>query len=64
MTQPNDAERLALIESAKSSFRRAQATRTWEQRVAAIARMNQANAIARDARAGAAPAGTTTLRRK
>jgi hypothetical protein len=41
-----DADRLALIVSAKESFRAAQRTRTWEQRVAAIARMNAANKIA------------------
>lgn len=35
-----DADRLAFIVSAKESFREAQRTRTWEQRVAAIARMN------------------------
>ena len=42
-----DADRVELIESAKDSFREAQRTRTWEQRVAAIARMNAANKIAR-----------------
>lgn len=41
-----DADRLALIVSAKESFRVAQRTRTWEQRVAAMARMNAANKIA------------------
>lgn len=40
-----DADRLAQIVSAKESFRVAQRTRTWEQRVAAIARMNVANKI-------------------
>ena len=41
-----DADREAYIVSAKESFRAAQRTRTWEQRVAAIARMNAANKIA------------------
>lgn len=41
-----DADREAFIVSAKESFRSAQRTRTWEQRVAAIARMNAANKIA------------------
>ena len=41
-----DADRVAFIASAKESFRAAQRTRTWEQRVAAIARMNAANKIA------------------
>lgn len=46
MNPTTDADRLALIVSAKESFRAAQRTRTWEQRVAAIARMNAANKIA------------------
>lgn len=46
MNLTTDADRLALIVSAKESFRAAQRTRTWEQRVAAIARMNVANKIA------------------
>lgn len=46
MNLPTDADRLALIVSAKESFREAQRTRTWEQRIAAIARMNAANKIA------------------
>ena len=41
-----DADREAYIVSAKESFRAAQRTRTWEQRVAAMARMNAANKIA------------------
>ena len=41
-----DADREAYIVNAKESFRAAQRTRTWEQRVAAIARMNAANKIA------------------
>jgi hypothetical protein len=41
-----DADREAYIVGAKESFRAAQRTRTWEQRVAAIARMNAANKIA------------------
>ena len=41
-----DADREACIVSAKESFRAAQRSRTWEQRVAAIARMNAANKIA------------------
>jgi hypothetical protein len=43
MTQTTDAERSALIVSAKESFRAAQRLRTWEHRVAAMARMNLAN---------------------
>ncbi len=46
MTQTSDAERSALIASAKESFRAAQRLRTWEQRVAAMARMNLANKAA------------------
>ena len=46
MTQSTDAERLTLIVSAKESFRAAQRLRTWEQRVAAMARMNLANKAA------------------
>ena len=51
--QPHDtdASRLALIVNAKQSFRDSQRSRTWEERVAAIARMNAANKIARKARA-------------
>lgn len=41
-----DTERQAYIVSAQESFRAAQRTRTWEHRVAAIARMNAANKIA------------------
>lgn len=48
----SDASRLALIMSAKQSFRDAQRTRTWEQRVAAIARMNEANKIAKGSKLG------------
>ena len=40
MTQTTDADRSALIVGAKESFRTAQSLRTWEQRVAAMARMN------------------------
>ena len=46
MTQSTDAERLTLIVSAKESFRAAQRVRTWEQRVAAMARMNLASKTA------------------
>jgi hypothetical protein len=42
MTQTTDAERLALILNAKDSFRAAQRLRTWEQRIASMARMNLA----------------------
>ena len=45
MSQQSDSERTALIVSAKKSLREAQRSRTWEQRVAAIARMNAANKI-------------------
>jgi hypothetical protein len=48
----SDASRLALILNAKQSFRGAQRSRTWEQRVAAIARMNEANKIAKKSRLG------------
>ena len=47
MSQQSDSERTALIVSAKKSLREAQRSRTWEQRVAAIARMNAANRIAK-----------------
>ena len=47
MSQQSDSERTALIVSAKKSQREAQRSRTWEQRVAAIARMNAANKIAK-----------------
>ena len=47
MSQQSDSERTALIVSAKKSLREAQRSRTWEQRVAAIARMNAANKIAK-----------------
>jgi hypothetical protein len=43
----SDASRLDLIMSAKESFRDAQRTRTWEERVAAIARMNIATRLVR-----------------
>ena len=47
MSQQSDSERTVLIVSAKKSLREAQRSRTWEQRVAAIARMNAANKIAK-----------------
>ena len=47
MSQQSDSERTALIVSAKKSLREAQRSRTWEQRVAVIARMNAANKIAK-----------------
>ena len=47
MSQQSESERTALIVSAKKSLREAQRSRTWEQRVAAIARMNAANKIAK-----------------
>ena len=47
MSQQSDSECTALIVSAKTSLREAQRTRSWEQRVAAIARMNAANKIAK-----------------
>ena len=47
MSQQSDSERTALIVSAKKSLREEQRLRTWEQRVAAIARMNAANKIAK-----------------
>ncbi len=55
MSQPKipdtEATRLALIVNAKNEFRNAQRQRTWEERVAAIARMNAANKIAKQSRA-------------
>ena len=47
MSQQSDFDRTELIVSAKKSLREAQRARTWEQRVAAIARMNAANKIAK-----------------
>ena len=58
MSQQSDSERTALIVSAKKSLREAQRSRTWEQRVAAIARMNAANKIAK--RVGSLRKGPTT----
>lgn len=46
MTQTTDADRSALIVGAKESFLAAQSLRAWEQRVAAMARMNLANKTA------------------
>jgi hypothetical protein len=43
-----DQEKLALLKSAKASFRADQRARTWEERVAAIARMNAASKLARE----------------
>ncbi len=47
VTRSSDADRLAFILNAKASFRTAQQLRTWEQRVAAIARMNAENLVAK-----------------
>lgn len=47
MPQTSDADRSALIANVKESFRAAQRLRTWEQRVAAMARMNLANRLAK-----------------
>ena len=58
MTEPKDKQSLALIVSAKKSLRDAQRSRTWEQRVAAIARMNAANKIAKWV--GSVPKGPST----
>lgn len=52
IAQSTDADRLALIVAAKQSFRAAQKLRTWEQRVAAIARMKAATRIANRSRLG------------
>ena len=57
-TEPNDEQSLALIVSAKKSLREAQRARSWEQRVAAIARMNAANKIAKWV--GCVPDGPST----
>jgi len=46
ITSDSDAARQKLIVANKQSLREAQRTQTWEQRVAAIARMNAANKIA------------------
>jgi hypothetical protein len=45
-----DENRQVLIDRAKQSFRDAQRTRTWEERVAAIERMNAANKFAKQSR--------------
>lgn len=45
----DDTHKLALIVEAKDSLRDTQRSRTWEQRVAAIARMNVANKIVKSA---------------
>ena len=58
MSQQSDSERTVLIVSAKKSLREAQRSRTWEQRVAAIARMNAANKIAKWV--GSVPKGPST----
>lgn len=42
-----DQEKLALLIAAKESFRADQRTRTWEERVEAIARMNAASKLAK-----------------
>jgi hypothetical protein len=52
MTLSTDADRLAFIVAAKQSFRAAQRLRTWEQRVAAIARMNAARIHTKQSRLG------------
>jgi hypothetical protein len=52
MVEDTNANRSVLCEVVKASFRGAQRTRTWEQRVAAIARMNEANKIAKKCRLG------------
>lgn len=41
----SDAARQRFIEASKRSLRDAQRARTWEQRVAAIARMNAAKKV-------------------
>jgi hypothetical protein len=43
----SDASRLALIVNTKQSLRDAQRARTWEEKVAAIARMNSASRISK-----------------
>lgn len=42
-----DQRKAAYVAAAKASLRAAQRTRTWEQRVQAIARMNAASKIAK-----------------
>ena len=47
MTESNDQQSLALIIAAKDSLRAQQRVRTWEERVAAIARMNVESKLAK-----------------
>jgi hypothetical protein len=42
-------QKLDLLLSAKTAFRIDQKSKTWEEKVAAIARMNTASKLARDA---------------
>lgn len=54
-----DAQKTAMIIAAKQSFRDAQRNQTWEQKVAAIARMNAASKIAKAAMRAATSAPAT-----
>ncbi len=47
MLESTDKQSLALIIAAKATLRKAQQSRTWEERVQAIARMNTANKLAK-----------------
>ena len=47
MSTKSDKEKLAHIIKAKSTFRADQASKTWEQRVQAISRMNAADKLAK-----------------
>ena len=49
MSMNSDKEKMAHIVAAKSSFRADQKSKTWEQRVQAIARMNAADKLAKAA---------------
>ena len=49
MRTNSDKEKMAYIVAAKTAFRVEQASKTWEQRVQAIARMNAADKLAKAA---------------
>ena len=47
MTKSNDQQSLALIIAAKDSLRAQQSSKTWEERVKVIARMNVESKLAK-----------------
>ena len=47
MSTNADKEKMALIVAAKASFRADQGSKTWEQRVQAIVRMNTSDKLAK-----------------